>query len=409
MLIDKARDGRRNLRTLYAYTGVSRLWFDGGLWFIYWQHRGISVFEVGILEAILHIVALVSDVPLGIFADRLGWKVALAASSLSGVAYTAVALVAQNFWMGVLAFSIRGLQVTLANGSDASIAYESAQWAGQTDRYLAISGRLFAIALISMGIAESISGTVANWSWAALYLAYMGANLLSFFVVLGIREPREFRVMEQRPPAYAIAREAIRFARHSRPFTKWILLSGTLSGVLATFAFYGQTLLLHAGWTLIGIGILSGVENGVGAFASLSAAKAVDRLGERTTIGLSGLLAMVGLLIFGWLPGPSAGIGFLINSVAGSLADPIIDQGLNRIVPTHQRATLLSINSTAFSVFMIVVFPLFGLLIQRIGLVHAAYVGSAVGSVAILFALAWWWKGHQGTPITSNVRRIQPR
>lgn len=200
MFVDSVRNGRRNLVVLYVFTGVSRLWFDGGLWFIYWQHRGISVFQAGILEAILHIVCLMTDVPLGIFADRFGWKVALACSSLCGVAYTVLALVARNFWLAALAFSIRGLQVTLANGSDSSIAYKSAKWAGLADRYLTISGRLFAIALVSMGTAESVSGTIAEWSWTALYLAYMGANLLSFFVTLWIREPRASRITEEHQP-----------------------------------------------------------------------------------------------------------------------------------------------------------------------------------------------------------------
>lgn len=396
MFGDKVRDGRRNLRVLYAFTGVSRLWFDGGLWFIYWQHQGISIFQVGILEAILHIICIVSDVPLGIFADRLGWKIALASSSLCGVAYTVLALVAHNFWLAALAFSFRGLQLTLASGSDSSIAYESAKWAGLSDRYLSISGRLFAIALISMGIAESVGGAIAQWSWTALYLAYMGANLVSFFVTLWIREPRESRVIERRQPVYVIARDAIQFARRSRPFARWILLSGTLSGLLATFAFYGQALLLHAGWSLVGIGVLSGVENGVGAVASTSAEKVVKRLGERGAMGVSGLLAMTGLLTLSWLPGLGAGIGFLMNSVAGNLADPMIDNGLNGIVPSRQRATLLSFNSTAFSVFMIVVFPLFGVLVQHMGLVHAAYVGSVVGAVAIVCVMVLWWNGQSG-------------
>ncbi|MCL6445260.1 MAG: MFS transporter [Alicyclobacillus sp.] len=326
----------------------------------------------------------------GVFSFRRIW------SFYSAIFGQAITSAFGHFEVAKTAFAFRGLQLTLANGSDSALSYESAKWAGLSDRYLAISGRLFATALISMGIAESVSGAVAQWSWTALYLLYMGANLISFFVTLWIREPRESRGMERRQPVHVIARDAIQFARRSRPFAKWILLSGTLSGLLATFAFYGQALLLHAGWSLIGIGVLSGVENGVGAAASASAEKVVKRFGERGAIGLSGALAMTGLLTLSWLPGLGAGIGFLMNSVAGNLADPMIDKGLNGIVPSGQRATLLSFNSTAFSVFMIVVFPLLGLLVQHIGLVHAAYVGSVVGAVAIVCVTALWWVDQSG-------------
>jgi MFS family permease len=101
----------------------------------------------------------------------------------------------------------------------------------------------------------------------------------------------------------------------------------------------------------------------------------------------------MGMLLFAWLPGLSAGIGYLVDSIAGNVIDPIVDQGLNELIPSEQRATLLSANSTAFSLFMIVVFPLFGALAQKIGLVHAVSIGSVIGTILILSILIWWRLG----------------
>ncbi len=392
--------GRSNLTALYAYTGASKLWFDGALWLIYWQHRGLSFFQIGLLEAILHVTCLMTDVPLGIFADRVGWKVALLLSSLLGVVYSGVSLFAHGFWLAALAFATRGIQITLANGSDSSIAYESAAWAGLRDNYLKISGRLFAVALISMGAAEMIGGSLASWSWPYVYLAFMAANVAAFITVLFIREPRNKRQNNaqvsdtnddtKRHSAVTILRHSLHFAKESRTFTKWITLSAILSGFVATFAFYGQSLLLHNGWSLVGIGILSATENGLGAISSLSASKVVSRFGIFWSMRLASLLAIAGMALFAWLPGGIIlALGYLFQSAAGNLTDPIVDQELNRIVPSSQRATLLSFNSTAFSLFMIIVFPLFGWLAQTIGLVHAAYVGSVVGGIAIFVAMRW--------------------
>lgn len=391
--------GRSNLVALYAYTGTSKLWFDGALWLIYWQHRGLSLFQIGLLEAILHVTCLVTDVPLGIFADRVGWKVALLLSSLLGVVYSGVSLFAHGFWLAALAFATRGVQITLASGSDSSIAYESANWAGQRDNYLKISGRLFAIALLSMGVAEMIGGSLASWSWSFVYLAFVAANLAAFITVLFIHEPRNLRqntvrgsdtdVDAKRHSAFTILRHSLRFAKESRTFAKWITLSAVISGFVATFAFYGQSLLVHKGWSLLGIGILSAAENGLGAASSLAASRVVSKFGIFRSMRLASLLAAAGIALFAWLPGITLALGYLLQSVAGNLADPIVDQELNRIVSPHQRATLLSFNSTAFSLFMIVIFPLFGWLSQTIGLVHAAYVGSVVGGIAIFSAMQW--------------------
>lgn len=395
MSTNKLAIGRRNLKIIYLFTAASRLWFDGGLWFIFWQSRGVSIFEVGLLEAILHVVCLISDVPLGIFADRFGWKVTLLTSSLCGMVYTLLALFSHSFWPAAVAFVFRGLQVTMTSGSDAAIAYESAQWAEMEHQYLTISGRIFAVALVSMGLAEAVSGELAEWSWTILYVAYTAANAVSFVVTLWIQEPRATVGTTQRQSVFVVTRDALRYAKSHRSFSKWVVLSGTLSGVLATFAFYGQSLLNGAGWTLAAIGLLGGVQNGLGALTSALAARIASRFGERKTIAFVAALASLGLLMLSWLSGLFTGLGFLVSSLALSLADPLIDQGLNRVVPTSQRATLLSFNSTAFSVFMIVIFPLYGVLIQHVGLHRAALMGSVGGVGAILGAACWWGRGHQ--------------
>ncbi len=393
--INQVRAGRKNLIALYAFVATSRFWVDGGIWLVFWQQRGLSLFEVGLLESLLHVVCLVSDVPIGIFADRFGWKLSLLVSAVFGIGYTSLALFSHSFWLAAASFVLRGLQVTFVNGSDTSIAYESAGWAGVQNRYLAISGRLVAISLISMGIAEATGGALAAWSWSAVYVLYTIVNVISFFTVLWVREPREMRKsVREHASVFSIAHQAVQFAKKSPPFLAWIALSGILFGCIATFAFYGQSLLLHAGYTLVGIGILTGFENGLGALLSSLAEGLVKRMGNKRMVTVSSILAAIGLMLFAWLPGLSLGFGYLLGSIAGNAIEPLIEQGLNQIIPSEQRATLLSFNSTAFSVFMIFGFPLFGWLAQSIGLFHAAQLGSVIGVIAIL-GVTYWWRGRE--------------
>jgi len=404
-VIDKVKLGKRNINTLYAFTATSRLWFDGGLWLLYFQHRGVSLFEIGLLEALLHIVAVLSDVPIGAFADRFGWKISLGLGTVLGVGYTVIALVATNPWLIALAFAARGLQVTLTNGSDSSLAYESASWAGVVENYRAISGRMFAVALVSLGIAEAIGGVLASHSWALVYVAFTLANIASFVTVLWLKEPRDAHLKVDKtihpseqashPSVLTILHEALQFAKRSRAFVKWIILSGTLFGIISTFSFYGQALLLHAGWTLVTIGILMAVENFVGAWVATLANPITIRIGETRTIHLIGILASVGLLIFAWVPGVFAGIGYLLDSMAGNLAEPVIDAALNQLVPSSQRATLLSANSTAFSLFMIVGFPLFGALASYVGLERTAHLVSFIAVFFILGIVVWWSRDRE--------------
>lgn len=433
--------GRRNLLALYAFTATSRLWFDGSLWLLYWQHKGISLFDVGILEAILHLVCLVVDVPIGIFADRFGWKLSLFGSAFFGVLYCSLALFGSTFLWAALAFAARGVQITLTNGADTAIAYESAKLAGLADKYQRISGRLMAIMLVAMAVAEASGGALAGWSWDSVYVAFALANVISMIAIAGLREPRasiqephtithgtersaDLRGEEphvalydvqphsvkdegeqhkvEHDSAWTIAKDAVRFARESPIFLKWLLYSAMLSGFLATFSFYGQSLLLHNGWSLLGIGILSGVENGFGAAMALVSERVTKWLGEERTTMFTAMLGSLGLLLFAFIPGVASGIGYLTGSAAGNLADPLIDKELNQVIPSRQRATLLSANSTSFSLFMIVLFPLFGLAATHIGLIRAAEYGSLIGLVCIIVTA--WILHYKGVSRVENIQ-----
>ncbi len=384
--------GRKNLNSLSIFNATSHLWFDGGLWLIYFQHQGVTLFQVGILEAILHIVAVASDLPIGVFADRFGWKLSLSLGSLLGVGYTSIALFGHGFWWFAVAFACRGLQVTFTNGSDSSLAYESAVWAGMKEQYLKISGRMFAISLVSLGVAEGAGGALAHFSWASIYIAFTVANLTSFVVLQTLREPRHDHVADVREHSSItkIAADAYQFARKSPVFLWWILLSATISGFVASFSFYGQSMLIHAGWSLIGIGILTGTENGLGALAASLSDRASRRVGQIHLFLWASVLVSAGLLLFAWLPGLVAASGYILASVAGAFFEPMIDQGLNQVIPTGQRATLLSVNSTAFSLFMIVGFPMFGALAEHFGLAPAAKLASIVGCIVILATTLLW-------------------
>jgi len=405
----RIRIGRRNLRSMYAYTAVSRLWFDGGIWVIYWQHRGLSLTDIGLLEAILHIVCVLSDVPIGVFADKYGWKLAICLSALLGVVYTLVSLFAHSFWLAAIAFAARGLQVTLNSGSDVAIAYESAGFAQMHDRYLVISGRLFAVSLIALGLAEMAGGALASWSWPAVYIAFTISNIAAFLVALTIREPRDSSVHASaaRPTLATIVRTAGQFARQSRPYVSWIVWSSVLSAIVATFSFYGQSMLLEAGWTLLAIGVLTAFENGIGALLSAGAHRLVSWWTLPGTVSLVCLLVVSGLLLFAWLPGIAVGVGYFVISAAMSLADPLVDQGLNTLVPSAGRSTLLSANSTAFSLLMIVGFPVFGAFAAHYGLREVAHVTSLFGLCAAVVVTVWWLKVERHTRLESSQQPVK--
>lgn len=390
---DDQTSGRYNLRVLSFYTALSHLWIDGALWMVYLRSQGVPFWEIGLFEALLHLVSLLFDIPAGIFADHVGWKWSLGVGSLCGVLYAVTMLFAGHSTWLFIAAALRGGQSTFVNGCDQSIAYQSALMAGEKEHYLRISGRFYAIALFALGIASAAGGLVASRSWQALYITLAATNALALGSVLFLTEPRHTTDCggvghSERVSPWAIAREAIAFAKESRPFASWILYSAVLSGFIATLNFYGQSLLHGVGYSLVAIGLLYGAQSLIGAYVSAKVHVFERRLGEEGLMAGAGVWASLGLVAFCWLPGLFAGIGYLLDNAAADLVTPIISRGLNRLVPERARATLLSAESTGFSVAMMIFFPLLGWLISAIGLGSAAKIASLIGGVAIL-AMTW--------------------
>ena len=84
-------------------------------------------------------------------------------------------------------------------------------------------------------------------------------------------------------------------------------------------------------------------------------------MGSLIAIALISIVSLVGL---GFLKSYSI-IFFLSISITGGVAYTIFSAYINERLPSEYRATILSFDGLCFSVFMIAVFPLFGLLADK--------------------------------------------
>ena len=158
-----------------------------------------------------------------------------------------------------------------------------------------------------------------------------------------------------------VAKESCRFLLHS-PRARWIILLNSISGavsVLILFFLQAKLPMLHLpkfwlGPTLFFMGL-----------GSASGAKVAEAL---TSCRLSkiacGCLLGVGLAFGSVFTGDFRLM--IAGGFVGAFADNLFcvrsDITLNHMIPSEQRATLVSVNSFAFSVVMIILSPVFGVI-----------------------------------------------
>ena len=101
--------------------------------------RGFSLVEIGLAEAVFHVVSLLCELPSGLLADLMGRKRTLAASHVL-FCLSALLMTASEGMGGVcLALAASAMGYNLQSGTREAITYESMLQAGQEADYLKFS------------------------------------------------------------------------------------------------------------------------------------------------------------------------------------------------------------------------------------------------------------------------------
>ena len=336
----------------------------GSVWVLLLALRGFSLVEIGFAEAVFHAVSLCCELPSGLLADVLGRKRTLVASHVMFVLSILLMAASRGMAAVCLSLAVSALGYNLESGTREAITYESMLQAGQEADYLKFSALQNGVYRFSGGGAMLLAGATVLLGWKRAYLLDMGITLVGLAAALTVAEPERDAPGVTLGTLPAALGETVRGA--------WALLKadGAAVRIMVLNALVGACA------TLTGFYLQEKVEAAVTVPALLGPALFVLGLGG----GLAGLLT--GRLDRLSYPKAAAltGAGVLLCALAargtrlpvlmasgllaGFLDDSlqlVSDRRLNDRFPSAQRATLISVSSMVFSVFMIPLSPLFGL------------------------------------------------
>ena len=335
----------------------------GSVWVLLLALRGFSLVQIGMAEAVFHVVSLCCELPSGLLADVLGRKRTLIASQAMFM-LSALLMAASRGMDGVcLSLAFSALGYNLESGTREAITYESMVQAGQGADYLRFSSLQNGIYRFSSSGAMLLAGATVLLGWRMAYLLDAGIALVGLAAAWTVTEPaRDVPAITLRTLPAALA-ETVRGAwalLRSDGVAVRIMVCNALVGACATLTgFYLQekveaavTVPALLGPALFALGLGGGL-------AGLLTGR-LDRLSYPKAAALTG--AGVGLCA---LAARGTGLPVLMLSglLAGLLDDSIqlvSDKRLNERFPSARRATLISVSSMIFSVFMIPLAPLFG-------------------------------------------------
>ncbi len=380
---------RKNIVLDYITTFVTNLNMQSSIWVLYLAYCGLNLAQIGLVEGIYHATSIVFEIPSGAVADLIGRKKSMILSKICIAVSCVIMLFSRSFWLFALGFAIQSLGNNLNSGSEEALVFDSMKYAGQEGQYMRVCGRLNMIVELSQGIATVAGGLLAEFSYFWCYSACVVIAALALVPVLWMTEApctdAKSGSKSVREVVSVHFETCFEILRSERRILNIIVYYSTVFAAQTVLFFYSQQYFYELGYNKVGISLIMLVVGGVSCAGAVTSERFFARFGTEIG-GIGALVIAASFLAYGFHNTIVSVAALAAANFFNSVLYPVQSEQLNCLIPSGQRATLISVNSMFFSIAMILVFPLAGALADVCGLT-TVLVGIGIGLA--VFTVVW--------------------
>ncbi len=380
---------------LLTTLSASLIW---GINTLFLLDAGLSNLEAFGANAFFTVGMVLFEVPTGVVADLRGRRVSFLVGALtlaaSTLLYVLMWRVEAPFWAWAVASVLLGLGFTFFSGAMEAWLVDALTHTGYTGELDTVFGRGQAVEGVAMLGGSVAGGFIAQATnlgvpfvvRAALLVVTFG--LAAFFMHdIGFTPARGKR---PGPEIKRILDDSLRYGL-GRPATRWIMLTSPFIGGVSIYAFYAMQpylLELYGDERAYGVaGLAAAIVAGAQIAGGLLAPRLRGLFRRRTSLlFVTTAVGVVALLLISLIPSFVVVIGLLVLwSVAFAAAMPVRQAYLNGLIPSQQRATVLSFDSLLSSGGGVVIQPAFGRVADVSGYPATFALSAAVQAGALPF------------------------
>lgn len=350
-----------NIKNEYLYRFFSSFDITSAIWVLYLGYKGMNLVQIGLLEGIFHVTGLLSEIPTGALADLFGRRRILIIGRMMSLISAIIMLFSNSFLGFAMGFILSAWGYNLNSGSEEALIYDTLKELKKEDEYLKINGKINLIIEISQGLAVFIGGILSQIDFSISYITAIIVGIISLTFSFNFKEVDIRDDFEERITIINHFKKSMKVLKDNRKLLNIIMFFPIVYTFSAIVYFYGQQFLNDLGYSRLNISIIflfNGILSAIGAILSDKIYKKYNASGWLSiSMIISFLLILMGniskeLSIFTFLA-----IGFLT-----AILQPISSKLINSMVESKQRATIISVESMFYSLMMIILFPVCGLI-----------------------------------------------
>lgn len=383
--------------TLLSTLASSLIW---GINTLFLLDAGLSITEAFAANAFFTVGMVLFEVPTGIIADTLGRRTSYLLGSATLMASTLLYLwmwnISAPFWAWALASMLLGLGFTFFSGATEAWLVDGLN----ATKYQGTLEAAFAKGQIAEGVAM-LAGTVAGGALAQMtnlgvpYLVRAVILAVTFVVTfllmrdIGFTPRKNVSVLQE---ARGILMSSLDYGLRNPP-VRWLMLAAPFSGGVGIYAFYAMQPYLLELYGNSDSFAIAGLAAAIVAGAQIAGGLLVHSVHKvfrrATSVLFVGVLMSAGaLLLIGLVPNFWVALAMLtIWAIMFAATAPVRDAFINALIPSAQRATVLSSDNLLTSSGGVFAQPVLGKVADVWSYGTSYLVGASIQLLALPFIL----------------------
>ncbi|KPU26510.1 MFS transporter [Caloranaerobacter sp. TR13] len=350
---------KKNVNRNYVFILLQNIDLTRGIWMLYLASKGMSLTQLGLLETIFHITSFTMEVPTGAVADIFGRKISRILGRTFSLISVILLLVSNSFILFAISFIFTALSYNLESGAGDALIYDSLKEIGEEESYMKLNGNKEVFFQLASIISFLVGGYLATKSYDIAFILTIIIGAITILQSFTFKEPSIGKIKEKKDNIFISQLKGSITVIKNRPkiaflivFTEFISTFGTC------IFFYLQNYLKADGYNEAKIGFIYAISSVAVALVATQVHKIERKIKERGILLITPLLTAVS--IWGIALSKYHYIFFILLMVTQGTLYVAMGDYINKMIPSENRATILSFSSMVFSFFMITIFPLIG-------------------------------------------------
>ncbi|WP_432406672.1 MFS transporter [Wukongibacter sp. M2B1] len=381
-----------NIRKNYLFILTRTLDLTHGVWMIYLAMKGMSLYQLGLLEGIFHVTSFTMEVPTGLVADVYGRKASRICGRFASLISIIILMFAKDFYLFALSFVFSAISYNLESGAGEALIYDSLKEINGEEGYMKVAGNGEMFFQGGKVLSLVIGGYLASISYFYTFLATACIILITIVQAFSFTEPdiafehtkekNILKLLKKQVTESLIVLKSKKKLGFLIVFSQIIFVFGTC------FFYYLQNYLKISGYNEGKIGMMLAASSLIGAVVASQAYKIERILKEKGILLIMPIVTTV--CIWGIALTKYHYLFYILMMAVDGVIFVAISDYMNRLIPSQNRATILSFASMVFSFFMIFIFPLIGKIGDMYSLQRAFILLAGVGSILVIVNVYFW-------------------